>query len=102
MVTVMMNVMVSTFEKLCCSSFYLMPTGTPTVAKDCDHSKDRCGCYLALLEEKSLLDYKLKKYQSKQTDFLEALRKAVLETVQITNDEAIIIELTKLGKIVLE
>lgn len=65
--------------------------------RKCNHKKDKCGCYLALVEEKSLSDYRLKKYEEKQHIFIETLQKAVLQIIGMTTDDALVIELTKLG-----
>jgi hypothetical protein len=62
-----------------------------------DHAKDKCGCYLALVEEKALAEYKYAKLCERQQKFLVTIRQAILETTTLARDDALILELTKMG-----
>ena len=63
----------------------------------CYHSRDKCGCYAALQEEKSMLEYRLGKFHEKQQNFLENIRQTIVEATTLSRDTKLILELTKLG-----
>jgi len=63
----------------------------------CLHTKDKCGCYAALQEEKSMLEYRLGKFYEKQQNFLEQIRLTIVEATTLSKEKELIIALNKLG-----